>query len=647
MTAGEAHGLRILHLADDPLDTERVRAGLAVTGIDPAAIGRVDNVEALNRALDMRGIELILSDQPVRGFGGSDAIAIARKRRPDIPIIVVTPEPDVKAAIGALDAGAADCVTKDDTARLAVAVTRALRDVAARAEQRQAEDKLAWLAAIVQSTGDAVTSVTLDRIVTSWNRGAERTYGYTAAEMIGRPIIGTIPPHRADEARAIVARVRAGQVVENLETERLRKDGTIIPVSVTVSPIHDRQGALVGIAAIARDITRRRQAEAAARHSERRFRDFAETASDWFWETGPTHRFTYISDRAADHGGEPARLLHLQRWAFAADWELEPEKWRTHVALLERRERFRDFVYKLVAADGSLRHVAVAGKPVLDDEGRFAGYRGVARDVTAAVESEAALREAKRQAENANRAKSDFLANMSHELRTPLNAIMGFSDIIKSNVLGLAGISRYRAYAEDIHASARHLLGIINDILDVAKIEAGHVEISEQPHRLQDISAEIMRLMAGDIDRAGLAPAMALDPGVPPVMVDARAVRQMLLNLVSNAVKFTRRGGTVTIGLSRTASDEVRLSVQDSGIGIAGEDIPKLMQPFTQLGSVYGRNHQGTGLGLALVRALAERHGGTVTIESALGQGTTVTVTFPAQRVAASEMPPVTTSDVC
>jgi len=633
MSTGEVHGLRILHLAGEPHDTERIRDVLNAAGIRVEAAFRAETREAFVRALEEQAVDLILSDDCRSGFGGLEALAVARERLPGIPFIVVSADLDAKAALAALDAGAADCVPKADLSRLAVAVTRARREAAANAERRRAEATLSWLAAIVQSTGDAVTSVTLDRVVTSWNRGAERTYGYTAAEMIGRQITGTIPPHRADEARAILDRVRAGQVVENVETERLRKDGTIIPVSVTISPILDRQGAVVGIAAIARDITRRRQAEAAARRSERRFRDYAETASDWFWETGPHHCFTYISERAADHGVNPEQLLGQRRWAFAADWQDEPEKWQAHIALLDRHEGFRDFVYKLAAADGSLRHVSVSGKPVFDDDGRFAGHRGVARDVTAAVESEIALREAMRQAENANHAKSDFLANMSHELRTPLNAIMGFSDMIKSNVLGEAAADRYRGYAEDIHVSAQHLLGIINDILDVAKIEAGRIELREQPHALQAIAKEIARLMAGEIERAGLALGCALDAGVPPVLVDEQAVRQMLLNLVSNAIKFTRRGGRIAIGVRRAASGEACLSVQDSGIGIAGEDIPKLMRPFAQLGSVYDRNHQGTGLGLALVRALAERHGGAVTIDSAPGQGTTVTVVFPAHRV--------------
>ena len=184
------------------------------------------------------------------------------------------------------------------------------------------------------------------------------------------------------------------------------------------------------------DLRARRRIEAALRESEQRFRDYAVTASDWFWETGPDHRFTYLSDRVKDFGVDTAAMIGHRRWDAATDLQDEPTKWRRHFRALEQREPFRDFVYRILLRDGSHGFVSSSGQPLFDSSGSFLGYRGVGRDVTATTRAEQALRDAKLQAEAASRAKSEFLANMSHELRTPLNAIIGFSEMIKSEILG-------------------------------------------------------------------------------------------------------------------------------------------------------------------------------------------------------------------
>jgi PAS domain S-box-containing protein len=376
-------------------------------------------------------------------------------------------------------------------------------------ERRRAEAEMQRLASIVQLSSDAIVSVTLDRRVASWNRGAEKLYGYSAAEMLGRTVHDTIPPHRAAEAQSLVERVLRGERVDILETERLRKDGTIVAVALGVSPVIDPSGAIVGIASIARDIT-------------------------------------------------------------------------------------------------ELKRV------------------------------EAALIRAKEEAEIANHAKSTFLANMSHELRTPLNAIVGFSEMMKTAVFGVLGDEHYRGYVADIHASGLHLLDIINDLLDLAKIEAGKMRIEEDVVALDVIVGQMVRLMREQAEHAGILLGTAIDPALPRLRGDQRALRQILLNLVSNAIKFTPQGGQVTIAARADASG-LALRVRDTGVGIAPEDLARLMQPFAQIEPVEVRRHHGTGLGLALVRAMAELHGGSVTIASEPGCGTEVTVRLPASRVIASD----------
>jgi signal transduction histidine kinase len=226
-----------------------------------------------------------------------------------------------------------------------------------------------------------------------------------------------------------------------------------------------------------------------------------------------------------------------------------------------------------------------------------------------------------------------FLANMSHELRTPLNAIIGMSEMIKTEMLGPVANPQYRSYAGDIHTSGLHLLGIINEILDLAKIEAGRMELDERELDLGVVVGEVLRIVAPQAAANGLAVDSQLAPKLPHLRADEQAIRRILFNLLSNAFKFTPRGGEVTVALRQAENGDLELSVADTGIGIAAEDISKLMQPFVQLDNVYQRKYQGTGLGLALVRSLAQLHGGSISIESVPGRGTVVTVWLPAARV--------------
>ncbi len=264
------------------------------------------------------------------------------------------------------------------------------------------------------------------------------------------------------------------------------------------------------------------------------------------------------------------------------------------------------------------------------------GLTLVITDVTRDKEREAFLRSAKEEAEAASRAKSLFLANMSHELRTPLNAIIGFSEIIERRMFGRDASDRYSAYAADIGSSGRHLLDVINDILDMSKIDAGRYELEERAVSIAAAGAACIRIISDQAAKGGVKLVDAIPKDLPPVQADQRALKQILLNLLANGVKFTPPGGSVTLAASRLSDGGLALSVADTGIGIAADQIAHVCEPFRQADGDLSRPYQGTGLGLSICRRLAELHGGELTIESTEKLGTTVTVSLPAHRLSAS-----------
>jgi signal transduction histidine kinase len=277
-------------------------------------------------------------------------------------------------------------------------------------------------------------------------------------------------------------------------------------------------------------------------------------------------------------------------------------------------------------------------RPTLDDQvtERTAALSGANERLKRTIEE---LHAAKLRAEAASKAKSDFLANMSHELRTPLNAIIGFADFMKSEVLGPIGGDTYRGYISDIHFSGCHLLEIINDILDVVRHESGKLELKESTIAVDEVIADALRLVTPQAGEGRVSlnwrPAAVR---LPALVCDRVRVRQMLLNILSNAVKFTGPGGSVEIQTAVT--DGLELTVKDTGIGIASEDIARILTPFGQVASAYSRNHQGTGLGLTLTKALIERHGGNLRLCSVPGLGTTVHLFFPADRLVERQTEP-------
>ena len=253
-------------------------------------------------------------------------------------------------------------------------------------------------------------------------------------------------------------------------------------------------------------------------------------------------------------------------------------------------------------------------------------------EIAERVRIEADLRAAKEQADFANRAKSEFLANMSHELRTPLNAVIGFSELIKSEAFGPVGTEQYRDYANDINESGQHLLGLINDILDLSKIESGAEDLHEEAIGVPQIAESALRLVQQRAARGAVTLEVDVPGDLPLLHADARKLKQILVNLLSNAIKFTEPGGQVSLSVRRARDRGHEFEISDTGIGIAHGDLQKIFAPFQQADSDLNRKYEGTGLGLPLTMALVEMHEASLTLESQLGVGTTVTVCFPPAR---------------
>lgn len=372
---------------------------------------------------------------------------------------------------------------------------------------REAQAQAGRLAAIVASSQDAIIGKTLEGVITSWNHGAEVLFGYTADEALGRNVAMLMPESRVEEERGIIDRLARGLKVPPFETVRLHRDGRLVDVAVTSSPILDAQGHVVGASTISRDLSQQRQAEA-------------------------------------------------------------------------------------MRAKG--------------------------------VWLEAQMQ----QMEEANRLKSEFLANMSHELRTPLNAIIGFADLLHSGAVPHDS-PKHHTFLGHIASSGRHLLTLINDVLDLSKVEAGKMSFHSEPCSLSEQMQDLMRVMQPMADRQAVTLQWQVAPEVDAVSLDVSRLKQVVYNYVSNAIKFTPAGGEVRVLALPEGPDHVRIEVHDTGVGIAEADLPRLFTAFQQLDSTLVKRHQGTGLGLALTRRIVRAQGGDVGVRSVQGQGSVFHLVLP------------------
>ncbi len=467
--------------------------------------------------------------------------------------------------------------------------------------------------------GGAATCVTDRRGELIYANAAYERIAIAVAEAglapIGRPIDG-----RVDDAATETTRRQAIEI-----------DGEIVRYQIREQILRDAAGGMAGRAVVYTPAAEGDNAKTKLAAAVERLDDITRLVSDWVWETDRDLVLSYLSPRVHEVlGYHPLQLTGRPLASLLAESSAAIE---ALTAETERRP-FRDLAVKIADNGGEIHHVLLSGLPVYcPTSGDFLGFRGTAQDISELQRREQALLRAKEAAEFANRSKSEFLASMSHELRTPLNAIIGFSEIMDREMLGPIGNAQYKGYATDISDSAGHLLELINDILDAAKIEAGEMSLTEETVDSHDLVESVRRLIAPRAERAKLRLEVRVADDVPALRVDKTKLKQILINLLSNAVKFTPEGGRVSLDAELADNGEFLFRVGDNGIGIAPDDIARAMAPFGQVDSRLSRKYEGTGLGLPLAKTLTELHGGGFELVSQPDVGTTVTLRLPASRV--------------
>jgi len=523
------------------------------------------------------------------------------------------------------EASASRCTWEDQPA-----VITALRDITESRKSAQAlwesEERYRRLAEV---SPDGII-VHTDDVIQFANTSFARIVGARSAdELIGRRMLDFVSPDQQPEALLRREKVVTGETVELAEAKFLRLDGSKTDVERVVSPI--TWNGKLSFQVIVRDINQRKRVERALRESEARFRAVVNYSPTKMHIKDAEGRYILVNKVAEklfgvteeEAKGKTTHEIFPEK--VAEDFVQHDRAVLDSGNVVEEEEQW--------ACEDGVRTYLTVKFPIVDALGQIAAVGAIGTDITERKQAEEALNKSKEQAELANRTKSEFLANMSHELRTPLNAIIGFSDMICKQTFGPINVVKYLEYADDINQSGTHLLKLINDILDLSKIEAGAVELHEETVDVSRAISACLLLIKERAEIGGVHLKLALTPPLPRLHADERKFKQILINLLSNAIKFTPAGGEVTIGVWASAEDGYVFQVSDTGIGIAPEDVAIALTPFKQLDSDLNRKFDGTGLGLPLTKSLAEMHGGSLELESAVGVGTTVTVRLPAGRI--------------
>ena len=515
-----------------------------------------------------------------------------------------------------------------------------LAETSAPTSARNDADVSAKLAAIVESSDDAIIGKDLNGIIITWNRGAEWVFGYTEREAIGRPITILTPPDRVNEEALILERIRRGERVEHFETVRRRKDGTLLDVSLSVSPIIDADGKVAGASKIARDISERKQAEAALRESEERYRVLFELSPVAVYSIDTSGVIQNFNRHAAELWGRaPMAGDTDERFCgsyklFRTDGSFMPHEQCPMAEVVSGKiPEARDAEVLIERPDGSRVTVIVNIRPLKNERGEIIGAINCFYDISERKHAEAERERllgreqaARQEAEAANGAKDQFLAVVSHELRTPLGSILMWTDLLKSE----SCMDQFPRALEVIDRNARLQLRLVEDLLDLNRVSRGQLTLDVGTH---DLAAAILlpSLESICLDAEAKQIVVECEGPTEPVWIQGDAVRlqQVFTNVLSNAVKFTPQVGSIHVMLMLEGETAV-VRICDTGEGIAPEFLPHVFKIFRQQERGIQTSRSGLGIGLALVEHLVDLHGGSIQVVSeGCGLGTEVTVRLP------------------
>ncbi len=516
-----------------------------------------------------------------------------------------------------------------------IAITNLLLAAAA-AERRQAEEAVSTsekqFRAVVEDQTDMICRFKPSGELTFVNEAFCRFHGMAANDLLGKNFFHTLSEEDAAIPLSYVNALPKEEPVVSFDHRLRSPDQLMVWHQYRIRRLFSENGDTFEFQAVIQDITLRKQSEEELRGSEQKYRSLIDNIPDVVWTANLNREVIYIGGNAEKVLGYSTEELLTERgklWKERIHPEDAERVTSAYHALFAEDEKY-DVEYRMCRKDGEWIWIHDRAIYTRRHSGEMCAD-GIFLDITQRRQFEAALQNAKDAAETANLAKSRFLANMSHELRTPLNAIIGFSEVLTDKVFGDLN-ERQLKYGTNILTSGRHLLQLINDILDLAKVESGHAELMRSTFSVAKVLSEAQSIVRTLANKKGIALEYKVAPNLPQLYADEAKFKQILYNLLSNAIKFTPDGGkvSVTAGLT-TPGESLSVSVADTGIGIKPQDHARVFQEFEQVDSSYGRQQQGTGLGLALTKRLVEMHGGNIRIESEgiEGRGSVFTFVIP------------------
>jgi len=647
--------MTVIVVIDDQVTNRRILSRLAASLDADSLVKSFGNPLKALEWIKANTPDLVVTDFKMPEMDGA-AFTRAFRGEPlcfDVPVMVVTVFEDRDFRYQALEAGATDfllspidhrefrvrarnLLTLRNQQKLikhrASELEQRLRSSGARHEQEMRRSR-EQLLSVLDAVPAMIGATDADSRYIFINQSMAAFLGISPDEAVGKSQIDLfgeeVGSARRKASQKIVATGEAPPPVEVSVTDRSGGQRTLLS---TKRPFYDESGKSRNVVSVDLDITDRKLAENELAEQRHFLRAVIDNIPSWIFTTNSGGCVTLANNAFAVACGTTVDEIEGQLYSTIETCRDEIEQIKADDDALMTGDSEMTFAERrFITADDEARWIQFT-------KVRFPGTNGdkkiltIGSDFTERKAAENALRSAKEQAEAASRSKTEFLANMSHELRTPLNAIIGFAEMIEKGLLGPIENPKYPEYARNINDSGQHLLSIINDILEVSKIEAGQIEITDQIVEVAQVIEDVIRIVRPRADEQNLDLEIEVGADLPALRADERKVKQVLLNLLSNAIKFTPSGGKVRIDASILSDRSLKVRVADTGMGIAEEDVPRALERFGQVEHVMTRLHSGTGLGLPLSAGLIELHGGTLALESKEGEGTVVTVTFPPER---------------